>query len=35
VNVTEPDSRGMKGNRRSIQDYNARAVVNEQQIVIA
>jgi hypothetical protein len=32
VNVTDPDSRRMKGNRRYIQGYNAQAVVNEQQI---
>jgi transposase len=35
VNVTDPDSRRMKGNRRYIQGYNAQAVVNEQQIVLA
>lgn len=35
VNVTDPDSRRMKGNRRYIQGYNAQAVVTEQQIVIA
>ena len=35
VNVTDPDSRRMKGNRRYIQGYNAQAVVNEQQLVIA
>jgi transposase len=35
VNVTDPDSRRMKGNRRYIQGYNAQAVVNERQIVIA
>jgi hypothetical protein len=35
VNVTDPDSRRMKGNRRYIQGYNAQAVVNEHQIVIA
>ena len=35
VNVTDPDSRRMKGNRRYIQGYNAQAVVNEEQIVIA
>jgi hypothetical protein len=35
VNVTDPDSRRMKGNRRYIQGYNALAVVNEQQIAIA
>ena len=35
VNVTDPDSRRMKGNRRYVQGYNAQTVVNEQQIVIA
>lgn len=35
VNMTDPDSRRMKANRRYIQGYNAQAVVNEQQIVIA
>ena len=35
VNLTDPDSRRMKGHRRYIQGYNAQAVVNEQQIVIA
>ena len=35
MNLTDPDSRRMKGNRRYIQGYNAQAVVNEQQIVIA
>jgi Transposase DDE domain/Transposase domain (DUF772) len=35
VNVTDPDSRRMKGNRRYIQGYNAQAVVNEQPIVLA
>jgi hypothetical protein len=35
VNITDPDSRRMMGNRRYIQSYNAQAVVNEQQIVIA
>jgi transposase len=35
VNVTDPDSRRMKGNRRYIQGYNAQAVVSEQQIVLA
>jgi transposase len=35
VNVTDPDSRRMKGNRRYIQGYNAQAVVTEEQIVIA
>ena len=33
--MTDPDSRRMKGNRRHIQGYNAQAVVNEHQIVIA
>jgi transposase len=35
VNMTDLDSRRMKGNRRYIQGYNLQAVVNEQQIVIA
>jgi transposase len=35
VNVTDLDSRRMKGNRRYIQGYNAQTVVTEQQIVIA
>jgi transposase len=35
VNLTDPDSRRMKGNRRYIQGYNAQAVVTEDQIVIA
>lgn len=35
VNLTDPDSRRMKGNRRYIQGYNGQAVVNEQQIVLA
>ena len=35
VNVTDRDSRRMMGNRRYIQGYNAQAVVNEQQIVLA
>jgi hypothetical protein len=35
VNLTDPDSRRMKGNRRYIQGYNAQAVVNEEQVVIA
>ena len=35
VNMTDPDSRRMKGNRRYIQGYNAQAVVTEQQILIA
>ena len=29
MNLTDPDSRRMKGNRRYIQGYNAQAVVNE------
>ena len=35
VNLTDPDSRRMKGNRRYIQGYTAQAVVNEQEIVLA
>ena len=35
INLTDPDSRRMKGNRRYIQGYNAQAVVNERQIVLA
>jgi transposase len=35
VNVTDPDSRRMKGNRRYIQGYNAQAVVTDHQIVLA
>jgi Transposase DDE domain len=35
VNLIDPDSRRMKGNRRYIQGYNAQAVVNERQIVLA
>jgi hypothetical protein len=35
VNLTDPDSRRMKGNRRYTQGYNAQVVVNEQHIVIA
>jgi transposase len=35
VNLTDPDSRRMKGNRRYIQGYNAQTVVTEQQVVIA
>ena len=35
MNLTDPDSRRMKGNRRYIQGYNAQAAVNEQQIVLA
>jgi transposase len=35
VNVTDPDSRVVKGLRGFIQGYNAQAVTNEHQIVIA
>ena len=35
INVTDPDSRVVKGLRGFIQGYNAQAVTNEQQIVIA
>lgn len=35
VNVTDPDSRNVKTPRGYMQGYNAQAVVNEQQIVIA
>ena len=35
VNVTDPDSRLVKGARGWLQGYNAQAVANEQQIVIA
>ena len=35
VNLTDPDSRVMKGNAMFMQAYNAQAVVNEQQIVLA
>jgi transposase len=35
VNISDPDSRRMRGNRRYIQGYNAQAVVNERQIVLA
>ena len=35
VNLTDPDSRRMKAFRHYIQGYNAQAVVNEQQIVLA
>src|SRR5205085_12546756 len=34
-NVTDPDPRRWRANRRYIQGYTAQAVVNEQQIVIA
>ena len=35
INTTDPDSRVVKGLRGFIQGYNAQAVTNEQQIVIA
>jgi Transposase domain (DUF772) len=35
INVTDPDSRVVKGLRGFIQGYNARAVTNEHQVVIA
>ena len=35
VNVTDPDSRNIKAPRGYVQGYNAQAVTNEQQIVIA
>jgi hypothetical protein len=35
VNVTDPDSRNVKAPRGYVQGYNAQAVTNEQQIVIA
>jgi transposase len=35
VNVTDPDSKNLKAPRGYVQGYNAQAVVNEQQIVIA
>jgi hypothetical protein len=35
VNLADPDSRRMKGNRRYSQGYDAQAVVNEQPIVLA
>jgi transposase len=35
VNLTDPDSRVVKGLRGFIQGYNAQAVTNEQQVVIA
>ena len=33
--MTDPDSRRMKAQRGYMQGYNAQAVVNEQQIVLA
>ncbi|MEA2497560.1 MAG: hypothetical protein QOJ29_5471 [Thermoleophilaceae bacterium] len=35
INVTDPDSRNVKAPRGYLQGYNAQAVCNEQQIVIA
>jgi hypothetical protein len=35
VNVSDPDSKNIKGFRGYVQGYNAQAVVTEQQIVIA
>ena len=35
INVTDPDSRLVKGMRGWLQGYNAQAATNEQQIVIA
>jgi hypothetical protein len=35
VNLTDPDSHLMKGNRLFVQGYNAQAVVTENQIVLA
>ena len=35
INVTDPDSRVVKGLRGFIQGYNAQAVTNEQQVVLA
>ena len=35
INVTDPDSRNVKTPRGYVQGYNAQAVTNEQQIVIA
>jgi transposase len=35
VNITDPDSRNLKGFRGYVQGYNAQAVVTENQIVIA
>jgi transposase len=35
INVTDPDSRNIKAPRGYVQGYNAQAVTNEQQIVIA
>ena len=35
INTTDPDSRVVKGLRGFIQGYNAQAVTNEHQIVLA
>ena len=35
INVTDPDSRGVKGLRGFLQGYNAQAVTNEHQVVLA
>jgi len=35
INLTDPDSRNLKGFRGYVRGYNAQAVVTEQQIVIA
>jgi hypothetical protein len=35
VNVTDPDSKLIKANDRYVQGYNAQAVVDEGQIVLA
>src|SRR4051795_6827452 len=35
INVTDPDSRVVKGLRGFLQGYNAQAVTNEQQVVLA
>ena len=35
VNVTDPDTQLMKGMRNYVQGYNAQAVVNDRQIVLA
>ncbi len=35
VNLTDPDSHVMRGQRMFVQGYNAQAVVNEHQIVLA
>jgi transposase len=35
VNLTDPDTQLMKGMRNYVQGYNAQAVVNDQQIILA